>query len=187
MPGMPGGMPGGATPAATQPTIDRLRVLLVTDKGEACGGAIDIDTMLDEDHDWVRVVVPLSQFKGAGLTADAKLQSVALFGNAADHFYVARLAVKQEDAPLVAKIQGEHIIHVKAGEKLTLKAAPQAPGVKARLVWNQDALEPDSEDGYNETATLTYKETGYYVTRLIVTDTEKKRVPQVAEIEVKVE
>ena len=186
MPGMPG-MPGGATAAAAQPSIERLRILLVTDKGEACGGAITADPLLEEERDWVRIIVPLSQFKGAGLTADAKLQSIALFGNIADHFYVGRLIVKQEDTPLVAKIQGEHVLHVKAGEKVTLKATPQLPGVKARLVWNQDALTPDAEDAYNETATLTYKDTGYYVTRLIVSDPEKKRLPQVDEVQVKVD
>jgi hypothetical protein len=151
-----------------------------------------VDPLLEEERDWVRIIVPLAQFKGTGLTADAKLQSIALFGNVADHFYVGRLIVKQEDAPLVAKIQGEHVLHMKAGEKVTLKATPQAPGVKARLVWNQDALTPDTEDAYNDTATLVYKkgdkeDTSYYVTRLIVTDPDKKRLPQVDEVEIQVE
>ena len=195
MPGMPGGMPGmpgmggpgGAAAATVQPSIERLRVLLVTDKGEACSGSVLVDTLLEEAPDWDRVIVPLSQFKGLGIAPDAKLQSIAVFGNVADHFYVGRIMLKQEDTPLVAKIEGERVLHVKSGEKVTFKAAPQAPGVTARLVWNQDALDPNREDGYNDAATLTYKDTGYYVTRLIVTDKEKHRLPQVDEVNVKVE
>ncbi len=195
-PGMPGMGMGMQSAAARQQPIDKLRFLLVTDKGQAGAGTVPIDPLLIEFGDWVRIVIPVSQFKGPGLDAAAQLQKLAIFGNVSGRFYVGRAWLEQDDAPIIAHIEGDHVRVVKSGEKLTLKAAPQPAGSKARLIWNMDDVEPNREDAYGYDASFTYdadvdnanhEKTSYFVTRLIAKDPDGKRVTQIDKIYVRVD
>ncbi|MCX7598888.1 MAG: PKD domain-containing protein [Armatimonadetes bacterium] len=193
-PMMPGGLdmgqgaPGfGFGPGAGgQPSIERIRVVLVTDKGLIDCGAHKIDPTAVEAEDWLRIVIPVEQFTGPGKTADAQVKQVAFFGDAPGRFYVGRAWLVQEDTPLVAD-PGPRRRRVTVGQEVRFEAAPQKGDVKARYTWDFDDLDGIQEDAMGPSATWKFDQPGYYVVTLTVKDAAGILTPKVAHVNVLVE
>lgn len=188
---MPGemGMPGmGGTVTMGQPEeppiITKLRILLVTDKGQIDSGVHEIDTSQEAVDGWYRVAVPLAAFAGPGAQADAKLQKVALFGDMKEYFWLGRIQIVSEDQPLKADAGGQREVKIK--QDVSFTAAEQANGAAARYSWDFDDWDGIQEDALGRTATWKFTETGFYTVTLTVTDPGKTKVPQVAHVQVKV-
>ncbi len=131
-PGMPGmgGMPGGYGYQPPLEPIDKIRIVLVTDKGQLDSGDLRLDPLLEEDG-WVRIAAVLSDFKGTPELASAKLLRVVLTGNREGSFYIGNLRIVQEDKPLTARVEGDRRRRVPLQQEATLTAAPQVEGVQA--------------------------------------------------------
>jgi len=193
-PGMAGGMmmPGGrgfGTAAVSQPPepIDRIRVVLVTDKGQLSSGDLVLDPNLTLDDDWVQIRAVLSDFARPEDLQGATLQRVVITGNHEGTVYVGDLAIVQEDTPLVADIAGTAIRTVLAGQSVQFSAKPQHEGVKASYQWDFDNLNGLGADAYGEEVSYQFPEAGYYVVTLRVADPNGQLQLRMDTIKVKVE
>jgi plastocyanin len=199
MPGM-GGMAGmapegaGATQEVKDPPrkIRNVRALLVTDKGLLDSGLIAVSDYLalspelSDTEGWVRLVVPLADFKPVRERTSASLDQVALFGDAKGEFYVGAMRLVQEDQPLKADAGPDRV--VKVGQEVTFSAANQAGTAKARYSWDfDDIVEGIAEDALGQRATYTFEEAGFYKVTLTVTDPDAKRMPRVDRVNVTVQ
>ena len=192
--GMPGGMmmPGGGgigTAAVSQPPepIDRIRVVLVTDKGQLSSGGLLLDPNLAFEDDWLRLTAVLSDFARPEDLQGATLQRVVITGNHEGTIFVGDLKIIQEDTPLVANIEGATIRTVLAGQLAQFRAKPQPEGVRASYQWDFDDLNGLGVDGYGEDASYQFPEAGYYVVTLRVTDPNGQLQPRMDTVKVKVE
>ena len=193
MPGMGGGMMPGrmgiGTAAVSQPPepIDRIRVVLVTDKGQLSSGSLLLDPNLAFEDDWLRLSAVLSDFARPEDLQGATLQRVVITGNHEGTIYVGDLKIIQEDTPLVADIEGTAIRTVSAGQSAQFSAKPQHEGVRASYQWDFDDLNGLGVDGYGEEVSYQFPEAGYYVVTLRVTDPNGQLQPRMDTVKVKVE
>ncbi len=194
MPGIGGGMmmPGGrgiGTAAVSQPPepIDRIRVVLVTDKGQLSSGGLLLDPNLAFEDDWLRLSAVLSDFARPEDLQGATLQRVVITANHEGTVYVGDLKIIQEDTPLVANIEGVAIRTVSAGQSAQFSAKPQHDGVRASYQWDFDDLNGLGVDAYGAEVSYQFPEAGYYVVTLRVTDPNGQLQPRMDTIRVKVE
>ena len=192
--GMPGGMPGGpgmgwGTGATYQPPqpIDKIRVALVTNKGELSSGDLLLDPNVAVDGDWLRLSAVLSNFRKPADLAGATLERVVISGNRKGKIYVAQVQIVQEDTPLVAEIEGPKIRTAGAGPPTSFQAKPVAPGVNASHEWDFDNLNGLGVDAYGPAVTYQFAEPGYYVVTLRVSDQNGKLKPRLDTVRVVVE
>ncbi len=183
---MPGGR-GFGTAAVSQPPepIDRIRVVLVTDKGQLSSGGLLLDPNLPFEDDWVQIRVVLSDFARPEDLQGATLQRVVITGNHEGIVYVGDLKIIQEDTPLVADIEGAAWHTVRAGQVMQFSAKPQHEGVKASYQWDFDDLNGLGIDGYGQEASYQFPEAGYYVVTLRVADFNGQLQPRMDTIRVK--
>ena len=180
MPGMPG-MPQIGTPLPAE-TLNHLRVVLITDKGQIDSGALDISTAVSANPDWLRLIVPLSQFASPADLAGAKLLGVMLAGNGKGDFNVGQLYLKAEQPPLTARIEGERVIVTQPNQKVELKAAPQPEAGKADYTWDIDFSNGLATDSLGSTATVEYPKEGLYLVSLQVADPAGAREARVDQV-----
>lgn len=179
--------PGGEMPTkpAEAEKISRLRVLLLTDRGELDSGPITLADYPKIVEDWRNIVLPLSVFGGTVDLTGAKILGVALFGDAEKEFYLGELTLGQEDQPLVADA-GDRMV-VKANTEVKFRAQPQPGGVTASYVWDFDDLDGLQEQGYGPEVTWTFLTPGYYTVTLLVSDPAGKKATRMDRLAVKVE
>ncbi len=185
-------MPDGGgigTAAVSQPPepIDRIRVVLVTDKGQLSSGGLLLDPNLAFEDDWLRLSAVLSDFARPEDLQGATLQRVVITGNREGRVYVGDLKIIQEDTPLVANIEGAAIRTVPAGQAAQFTAKPQHEAVNASYEWDFDDLDGLGIDGYGQKLSYQFPEAGYYVVTLRVADRDGQLQPRIATIKVKVE
>ena len=178
------GGPGQQQQAEAPPIISKIRVLLVTDKGQTDSGAVPIDTSQEAVEGWYRVAIPLSTFAGAGQQPDAKLRRLALFGDIDEYFWVGRVQLVEEDQPLKAEAGEKR--EVKAKEEVTFTAADQDKGAPARYAWDFDDWDGIQEDALGREVKWKFTEAGFYTVTLTVSDPGKTKVPRVAHVDVHV-
>ncbi len=183
--GMPGEMPGQAVQEAPPPMVTKLRALLVTDTGQLDSGAIDILHAEGALEDWYTMVIPLAHFAGEGKDPEAKLQDIALFGDADEKFWVATVKLVAEDAPLVADAGQQRIVKVDTPAQFEAKQQPGS--ARVQYCWDFDDWDGIAEDTLGQQVTWTFPEPGFYVVTLTVTDRTGRRLPQTARVDVKVE
>lgn len=173
--GLGGRAPGwyGYQPLAEP--VDKIRIVLVTDRGQLDSGALELDPNLVEADGWVRVAKVLSDWKGTKDLEGAKLLRVVLCGNRQGSFYVGSLRIVQEDQPLVAQIEGEQRRRVSLQQQATFTAAPQMAGVEATYIWDFDDLDGLTYDAYGPEVSCQFPEVGYYVVTVTVTDKAGQR------------
>lgn len=175
---------GQATEPEQKPAISKVRLLLITDKGQIDSGAVPIDTSQEAVEGWYRVAAPFSAFAGAGLQADAKLQKIAFFGDIDEYFWIGRVQLVAEDQPLKADAGAMRTVKVK--QEVTFTAAEQDNGAPARYAWDFDDWDGITEDALGPKVSYIFTEPGYYVVTLTVTDPGKTKVPQIAHVHVNV-
>ena len=198
MPGMEGGMaPGGAGLGGgpvkePERKILNLRTILVTDKGLIDSGLIPVSDFLaldpefSDNEGWVRLVVPLADFKPVRDRTGASLQRVALLADAKGEFYVGSLRLVQEDQPLKADAGPDRV--VKKAQDVTFSAASQPGTGKARYSWDfDDLVQGIQEDALGQRVTHAFEEPGFYKVTLTVTDPDGKRLPRVDRVNVTVQ
>ncbi len=187
-PMMPGG-PGISTAQVSEPPkpIDRIRVVLVTDKGQLSSGGLLLDPNLPFEGDWLRISAVLSDFARPEDLRGAILQRVVITGNHEGIAYIADLKIVQEDTPQVAQIEGPEIRTVPGGQPAQFTAKPQHEGVNATYQWDCDDLDGLGFDAYGEEISYQFPEAGYYMVTLRVADNNGQLQPRMDTIKVKVE
>jgi len=183
------GMPGmGGQPQATEALpVDKVRIVLVTDKGHLSSGDLELNPNLVFEDEWLRLSAVLSDFRRPADLAGATLERVVLTGNRNGKIYFASLQIIQEDKPLVAEIEGPEVRTVPAGRPAEFTAKPQHEGVNASYQWDFDDLDGLGIDGYGEKVSYQFPEPGYYVATLRVVDSQGRLQPRTDTIKVKVE
>ena len=197
MPGMEGGMmmPGmGVTQRKEKPPrkISKLRVLLVADETVIDSGDVPVgddlamNPELSDEDGWIRVAVPLSQFKPMKAPKPSSLRELAVFGDTKGEFYIDSIRLVQEDQPLTADAGPDRV--VRKGQEVNFNAAPQPGEAKARYSWDfDDLVEGIEEDGLGQKTTYAFEEEGFYLVTLTVTDPNGKRIPRVDRVNVTVQ
>lgn len=192
MPGFPPGMDPGMMPPGMPgmeqaqpelpPMISKLRVVMVTDKGQIASTAWPIDLTQEVADGWYRVAIPLSKFGGPAMADATKLEQVAIFGDVDEYMWVARVQMVSETPALKAEIGPNMTVKLK--QDVSFTAAPQAEGVQARYNWDFDDWDGISEDATGRSTTWKFMEEGFYTVTLTVTDPSNQKIPQVAHVDV---
>ncbi len=188
-PPMPGGMPMPgmtAMPGTTAPpppeTIERVRVVLITDKGQMDSGALDLGVGVSGSPDWLRLVVSLAGFAVPTDLAGAKLLGAVVTGNASGKLNVGQLYLKSEEPPLVAKIEGDLVRTATRRQKVEFQAAPQPGGLKADYTWDFDFSNGLGTDALGPTASYEYSRAGTFLVTLQVSDPTGARETRVSQV-----
>jgi len=186
-PGM--GMPGMGQQQPVQPAqiVDKLRVVLVTDKGQLSSGDLALDPNLVFQGNWLRIKAVLSDFAMPEDLSGAKLERVVVTGNREGKIHLAQLSLIQEDKPLVAQINGPEVRTVPAGQSAQFTATPQHEGVAANYQWDFDDFDGLGMDAYGEDVSYQFPEAGYYMVTLQVMDRNGQLQSRMDTIKVKVE
>jgi hypothetical protein len=205
-----GGGMGPTAPPEPPAKITQLRVLLVTDKGELGSGPITVAHYPETTEDWHAITVSLADFGGSVDLAGATIESIAVFGDVEETFYLGSLTIGEEDKPLLAAIEGVVVpegranddeeededaaaadaaanrVTVKVDQEVTFKAAAQPDGSSAACLWDFDDLDGLQEQGFGPEAAWTFLTPGHYVVTLLVSDHADKRAVRMARMRVKV-
>lgn len=161
--------------------ISKIRVVLVTDKGQLASGIVPIDQTQEVAEKWYRVAIPLSKFGGPAMGA-TQLTQVAIFGDISDYMWVGRVQLVSETPPLKADAGANRTVKVK--QEVTFTAAEQEGGLQARYNWDFDDWDGIQEDTIGRTAAWKFMEPGFYTVTLTVTDPANAKTPQVAHVDV---
>ena len=183
-PGMPmtPGMVGTQQSLEQVRSIERVRLLLIADKGTIASGDIDLTTIQPDPKGWIRVAVPISQTDKAGDITGGSIKSIAIAGDANDFFYVGQVRLLQEDQPLVADAGQNREVRLGAPVKFAAKAQPNAG--PARYAWDFDDLNGMQEDALGQQVEHEFKDPGHYTVTLTVSDPEGAKVPRTAKLSI---
>ena len=166
---------GDNLPPATIPPVENLRLLFTL----ADGRQADILRPIPETADnsvgegWYSVAVPLSALKFPGGGA-AALQSVTISGDQFGVFYVGRLRLATDDAPITASIDG--LESAVPDQPVTLRAKADGGLSELKYAWNFDGGTAAQATGLE--ATTQYSDAGQdYTVTLTVSDLDGLKKP----------
>lgn len=182
---MEGGMPGmGGQQAApeTPPAITKVRVVMLTDKGQIASEIVPIDTTQEVADGWYRVTIPFSKLSGPALTDGKQLQQVGIFGDVKEYMWVGRVQMLSETQPLKADAGANRT--VKAKDEVSFTAAAQPNDAPARYKWDFDDWDGIQEDATGRTTTWRFMEPGFYTVTLTVTDPGNQKLTQVGHMDI---
>jgi hypothetical protein len=154
--------------------ITEVRVLLIADKGQMDSGALEVSSSQAATQGWLRIVVPLSRFSITEGLAGGQLLGAVVTGNTTGTIQLAQLYLKQENPPLVGKIQGDRLRTAATGEELSFATDPQNPGVKPTFTWSFDSTAGLNIDALGPTAKWTYDKAGEYLVTVQVSDGQRE-------------
>lgn len=185
MPGMPpgyggygyGGYRGGYTaPTLTTRVMKQMRVVVVTDDGKQYEAVAPFEPPLTDQEGWFPIGVALGAFKG--LSPDAKIKEIRVFGDAYGVFYVGEIRVATDSTPITGDAGEEQI--VAANDLVRLEARASAGITPLKYSWDFDASDGIQEDAVGRVVTTRYRKPGEYIVTLTVTDIYGLKKPFVA-------
>ncbi|MCS7309673.1 MAG: PKD domain-containing protein [Armatimonadetes bacterium] len=184
-PGMPGYGPyqGGYTaPTMTTRVMRQMRVVVVTADGKQYEAVAPFDPPLTDQEGWFPIGVALGAFKG--LSPDAQIREIRVFGDAYGVFYVGEIRVATDATPITGDAGEEQI--VAANDLVRLEARASAGITPLRYSWDFDASDGIQEDAVGRVVTTRYRKPGEYTVTLTVTDIYGMKKPFVATTKVTV-
>lgn len=182
MPGMPPGYGlgygyGGYTaPTLTTRVMKQMRVVVVTDDGKQYEAVAPFEPPLTDQEGWFPIGVALGAFKG--LSPDAKIREIRVFGDAYGVFYVGEIRVATDSTPITGDAGEEQI--VAANDLVRLEARASAGITPLKYSWDFDASDGIQEDAVGKVVTTRYRKPGEYIVTLTVTDIYGLKKPFVA-------
>jgi hypothetical protein len=185
MPGMPGygGYRGGYTaPTMTTRVMKQMRVVVVTADGKQYEAVAPFDPPITDQEGWFPIGIALGAFKG--LSPDAKIKEIRVFGDAYGVFYVGEIRVATDPTPITGDAGEEQI--VAANDLVRLEARASAGITPLKYSWDFDASDGIQEDAIGKVVTTRYRKPGEYIVTLTVTDVFGLKKPFVATTKVTV-
>ncbi len=180
-PGMPGygygGYRGGYTaPTMTTRVMKQMRVVVVTTDGKQYEAVAPFEPPITDQEGWFPIGVALGAFKG--LSPDAKIKEIRVFGDAYGVFYVGEIRVATDPTPITGDAGEEQI--VAANDLVRLEARASAGITPLKYSWDFDASDGIQEDAVGRVVTTRYRKPGEYIVTLTVTDIYGLKKPFVA-------
>ena len=120
-----GGQSTKPTPEKKQFILHRLRLILLTDKGELLIDAWPLIPGTLNSAGWRRVDIPLAAFKSSGAERGEILRGLRISSDRADMFYIGQIKLVQESSPIELKITAKPV-QEKTAMKAEAGAAPPA-------------------------------------------------------------
>jgi len=166
--------PGEEPPEATLPEgvqksfrTKRMRVALQTSESFADVEDLELRKGRTDERGWTQLAVPLSFFKPK---VGGKLQTVTLFGNTTDIFYLGGMKVATEPVVKIGLQTGVDPYEAKVGEKVKFTADASAGFAPLEIVWDFDASDGLQEDAIGDKVYNYYYKEGEYTATCIVKD-----------------
>lgn len=180
-PGMPGygygGYRGGYTPPTmTTRVMKQMRVVIVTTDGKQYEAVVPFEPPITDQEGWFPIGVALGAFKG--LSPDARIKEIRVFGDAYGVFYVGEIRVATDPTPITGDAGEEQI--VAANDLVRLEARASAGITPLKYSWDFDASDGIQEDAVGKVVTTRYRKPGEYTVTLTVTDIFGLKKPFVA-------
>lgn len=188
MPGMPPGYGGygyrgGYTaPTTTTRVMKQMRVVVVTADGKQYEAIAPFEPPITDQEGWFPIGVALGAFKG--LSPDARIKEVRVFGDAYGVFYVGEIRVATDPIPITGDAGEEQI--VAANDLVRLEARASAGITPLKYSWDFDASDGIQEDAVGKVVTTRYRKPGEYIVTLTVSDFYGLKKPFVATTKVTV-
>lgn len=178
MPGMPGygGRGGYTAPTMTTRVMKQMRVVVVTTDGKQYEAVAPFEPPITDQEGWFPIGIALGAFKG--LSPDAKIKEIRVFGDAYGVFYVGEIRVATDHTPITGDAGEEQI--VAANDLVRLEARASAGITPLKYSWDFDASDGIQEDAVGKVVTTRYRKPGVYTVTLTVTDVFGLKKPFVA-------
>jgi len=153
--------------AQTSFRMERLRITLQTTDGFADAEDLDLGRARTDERGWKQLAVPLSFFKGK---LGGKLQTVMVFGNTTDMFYLGEMKLATEPVVKISLQTGVDLYEAKVGDKITFTADASAGFAPLEIAWDFGISEGLHEDAMGEKVYNYYYKAGEYTVTCLVKD-----------------
>ena len=182
-----GGQPAKSTTEKKQFIMHRLRLILLTDKGELLIDAWPLIPGTLNSAGWRRVDIPLAAFKASGAERGEILRGLRISCDRADMFYIGQIKLVQESSPIELRIRatsadatsnepattkaGEvESINAKVGARIAFQAQVDAGPSLARVSWDFDSKNGIQLEAEGKHVEWIYEKSGVYTVTCTATD-----------------
>jgi hypothetical protein len=134
----PGAMGQGGYGAAAevQKKLERMRVVLVTDKGEYSFEGVDVNGLPTPDQQWSLVPVAFKDLAHGGTLPSGEIKQIRVFGDGEGTIQIGAVRLFQEDPEDVVKPTAPKDATYQVGEPFDLKASVDDPSKPYRIYWD---------------------------------------------------
>jgi hypothetical protein len=167
--------------------MHRLRLVLLTDKGEMQIDAWPLIPGTLNSAGWRRVDIPLAAFKSSGAERGEILRGLRISSDRADMFYIGQIKLVLESSPIELKIKataaeaaanepattkaGEvESINAKVGAGIKFHAAVDAGPSLVRISWDFDSKNGKQVEAEGKDVEWIYEKSGVYTVTCTATD-----------------
>lgn len=141
--------------------LRNLRVILTTDKGALIVQDWPLTSRFLVPGGWNKIAIPMNAFKTVKPEKGARLQSIRLFADRADIFYVSRISLVVDNAPMRLAIAANPD-EVRTGEAVKFFADVAAGDAITLVNWDFDTADGIQTNAQGEEVAWVYKEPGTY-------------------------
>ena len=157
---------GYSTEDTMKPKIQKLRVVLISDKGKR--QEMIQPLVSSSETMWWKVGVPLAKIKSLADISQYNLKRLLIFSDVADTIYIGAIKVARDTESLNAEPGGD--VSYTVGDCISFRANATGGLSAIRCSWDFDSKDGIQEDAVGGTAAHTYKTGGDYVVTLTVSD-----------------
>ena len=170
------GSPNSSLSGKANFIMSRLRVILLTDKGEMIADVWPINAGNLAPGAWKKVTIPLAAFKAVQVEPATMLQGMQISADRADVFYIGQIRLLTDDIPIKLQIVADPPRPL-TGNRVTFKANIDAGAAAALISWDFDAEDGLQVQAQGDTVEWIYQEAGTYVVTATATDVYGAKVP----------
>jgi PKD repeat protein len=184
-----GGFAGGGmmtnptTPSTTDPNsstpkflLQRLRIILVTDKGELVMSSWPLYPGNLMNGGWRQVAIPLAAFKSTAPAKGDVLRGIRIFADRADQFYIAQIGLNIDNEPLRVKATAKPTVaHLK--ERVKFLATADVGVTSTKIAWTFDSKNGITTDALGPRVEWIYEKPGVYTVTCTISDEYGNKPP----------
>ncbi|MFQ3548414.1 MAG: PKD domain-containing protein [Armatimonadota bacterium] len=157
----------------TVPITQRVRVILVSDKGKMVATE-QFTNPLDPDDNWVRMAIPLSRFNVEG-EESFKLSKMIITSSVPATMFLGELSVLTDTEPIIVeKLENRT---VSPGDIIFIMANAKAGFSSLKYSWDFDASNGIQQEWTERIARYIYTRPGEYTITLTVSDADGIKEP----------
>jgi hypothetical protein len=163
------GTAGGNLTGKANFLMSRLRVVLLTDKGEMISDAWPINTENLAPGAWKQVALPLAVFRSPQSEPATQLKGLRISADRADVFYIGQMRLLVDDTPIKLQIY-VNPAQLAVGERATFRASPEAGAATTLISWDFDSQDGLQVQAQGDMVEWVYRKTGTFVVTATASD-----------------
>jgi hypothetical protein len=156
--------------------MSRLRIVLLTDKGEMVVDAWPINADNLTPGAWKKVDVPLGAFKSVQTEPATLLKELQISADRADVFYVGQMRLLVDDSPMKLQIVASPTQPI-IDQRIAFRANVDAGASTTLISWDFDSEDGLQVQAQGDTVEWIYRDPGTYIVTATATDEYGDKAP----------